>query len=247
MPTARALPDPPPLDALAATGPVSLFLDFDGTLVDLAETPDGISVPDDLIGNLQGLAARLDGRLALVSGRALTDLERHLGAVAFACAGSHGADVRAAGGTMLGNPARGLPRDVATEVGAFARAHGLRYEAKTHGAALHSRERPEASEAARQFLDALAAREGLAVSHGKAVSELLHGGADKGSAVDLFLREIPFAGTRPIFVGDDVTDEDGFVAARALGGVAIAVGERDAINADYGLADVAAVHHWLWP
>ena len=245
MPTSSSLPEPKPLADLLAERKTALFLDFDGTLVALADTPDSIKVPEDLPERLAALGRRLEGRLALVTGRAIVDLEGHIGDVGLFRAGSHGADVRDASGMALGDEAKSLSDYVVQQVEAFAREHGLRYEAKSHGAALHSRGRPELSERAAAFLDELAQGEGLAVSRGKAVAEILHAGADKGTAVDVILQSEPFAGARPIFIGDDVTDEDGFVAARAAGGIAIAVGDRKAIHADYGLADVAAVHHWL--
>ena len=245
MPTAAALPEPPPLATLAAEGDVALFLDFDGTLVELADSPDEIVVPPDLLRRIEALAKRVDGRLALVSGRAIVDIERHLGPVALCCAGSHGADVRAAGGQRLGDAAKVLPDGIARQVEDFAHANDLRYEEKSHGAALHSRGRPDQVEMAAAFLDDLAKGSELTVSHGKLVAEILHAGTDKGTAVKVFLQSAPFAGARPIFIGDDVTDEDGFAAVREAGGLAITVGERDSATADYGLADVAAVHHWL--
>jgi trehalose 6-phosphate phosphatase len=94
-------------------------------------------------------------------------------------------------------------------------------------------------------MDDLASRHGLAVKRGKFVAELVGAGADKGAAVRAFLADEPFAGARPVFVGDDVTDEDGFAGALAAGGLAITVGPRDSARATHGLADPAAVHHWL--
>jgi trehalose 6-phosphate phosphatase len=94
-------------------------------------------------------------------------------------------------------------------------------------------------------LDDLAARHGLAVKRGKFVAELVRPGADKGAAVRAFMSAPPFAGAMPVFVGDDVTDEDGFAEAMRHGGLAITVGPRDSRLAAYGLADPSAVHHWL--
>ncbi len=97
----------------------------------------------------------------------------------------------------------------------------------------------------REFANSLATQHGLDVKAGKAVVELVHFGASKSAAVQLFMAEPPFAGTLPVFLGDDVTDEDGFAAANEAGGFGIAVGQRDSVAARFGLCDVAAVHQWL--
>ncbi|QYU71248.1 hypothetical protein J4558_01785 [Leptolyngbya sp. 15MV] len=94
-------------------------------------------------------------------------------------------------------------------------------------------------------MDELAARHGLKVKRGKFVAELVRPGADKGAAVRAFMAEMPFAGSRPVFIGDDVTDEDGFAAASEQGGLAITVGPRDSRLARFGLADPSAVRDWL--
>ena len=239
------LPPPPPLAELAANGPVALFLDFDGTLVEIAETPEGIAVPATLGGGLARLSDRLDGRLVIVSGRAIDDLERHVGRIRVSCAGSHGAARRLADGTRLGEEPAGLPEGVAQEIAAFAAAHGVDYEAKTHGAALHSRRTPDMEARCAAFLDEVADRHSLVVKRGKKVAEIVRSGVDKGAAVRAFAAIHPFANAMPVFLGDDETDEDGFAACDALGGLGIAVGARTTANARYALADPAAVHQWL--
>ncbi len=95
------------------------------------------------------------------------------------------------------------------------------------------------------FMEELAARHGLKVKRGKFVAELVHPGIDKGAAVRAFMADEPFAGARPVFIGDDVTDEDGFLAALEYDGLAITVGERDSCRARFGLADPGAVRDWL--
>lgn len=245
MATAYDLPSPPPLDRLVAEGPVALFLDFDGTLVEIAATPGAIAIPADLARRLAALSARLGGRLALVSGRSVENLEEHLGPLSLACAGSHGAALRGADGEWLGDQPAPLDAAIVGEVKSFAAAAGAAFEPKEHGAALHSRAVPTIEEHCGLFMEDLASRHGLAVKRGKFVAELVRPGADKGAAVRAFLADAPFNGARPVFVGDDVTDEDGFDVARAAGGLAITVGPRDSAGATYGLADPAAVHHWL--
>lgn len=225
--------------------PLALFLDFDGTLVDIAPTPGAIAVPQDLSARLEVLARGLDDALALVSGRALSDLERHLGTLNIARAGSHGIDRRLADGRQLGNAAQAIPAAAAAEMAEFAAQHGLHLETKPHGTALHYRAVPDAEGASLQFAARHAHLHGLAMKRGKCVIELVLPGADKGGAVRAFMAEAPFAGRVPIFVGDDVTDEDGFLAAAALGGFGIIVGDRQETAARWRIADPAGVLEWL--
>ena len=240
-----ALSRPRDLRDICATGPVSLFLDFDGTLVDLAPTPDGICVPDHLAAALHALAGTMHGRLALVSGRAISDIEKHLGALSIARAGSHGSDCRAADGTALGRAPEGLSDAALSEIVEFAEQSGFSREDKPHGAALHYRHDPALEDTGLAFADGFAARHGLAIKRGKCVIEFVIPGSDKGKAVAAFMAEAPFAGSTPIFVGDDITDEDGFQAARKAGGFGIIVGDKDSAAAQYRLADTNSVHQWL--
>lgn len=243
--SAAALPPPPSLQSLVAEGPLALFLDFDGTLVDLADRPGDIAVPHDMAERLAALSQRLEGRLALVSGRSIENLEYHCGPLAIDSAGSHGAERRRADGNLLGPAPEALPDELLAGIARFAQAHGIEYEPKPHGAALHSRGVPELEEHCALFMRDIAESHGLVVKHGKRVAELVRPGADKGHAVRVFAADAPFAGSRPVFVGDDVTDEDGFVACAELGGFGVAVGARPSAAARYGLADPAAVQHWL--
>lgn len=244
MADASPLPCPPDLAGLLRDGPVSLFLDFDGTLVPIAAAPGAIAVPAGIGSSLADLAERLGGRLAIVSGRAIADLERHCGPLANACAGSHGGEVRLA----PGDPIRSIgavPAAVLHEVAAFAGNAGLIHEVKPLGATLHWRGRPEWEERAQQFLGDLADRFALTLKHGKCVAEIAVPGADKGAAVRTIMAAEPFTGTTPVFIGDDVTDEDGFAACTAMGGFGVAVGERPSRGARYHLADPAAVFAWI--
>ncbi|WP_340586263.1 trehalose-phosphatase [Erythrobacter alti] len=243
--TVHDLPPPPAPAELSADGPVAIFLDFDGTLVDIAPTPDSIQVPGDMATRLAALAARYDGRVALISGRAISDLERHLGPVTIACAGSHGSDCRSADGQPIGDTPDGLPDEVLREIADFAAANEVVREDKPHGAALHFRANPALEDKGVAFAKELAARHDLEVKRGKRVIELVARGDGKAGAVRAFMQTPQFAGARPIFVGDDVTDEDGMRAAVELGGFGVAVGERPSENAKYALARPAAVHHWL--
>jgi trehalose 6-phosphate phosphatase len=224
---------------------LAVFLDFDGTLVEIAETPGAIKVPGSFSARLDLLSDRLGGRLALVSGRGIEDLENHCGALAVAVAGSHGADRRMAGGGRHGPSLDPLPPAVIAEIEAFALREVLDLERKPHGAALHSRMAPDKEVIALRFMEALAQRHGLNAKPGKKVVELVHRGADKGRAVDAFMSAPPFIGTQPVFIGDDLTDEDGFAACRRWGGFGIVVGDRPSEQALYRLSGPAAVRQWL--
>ena len=239
------LPAPPPLGMLLREGAHALFLDFDGTLVEIAPRPGDIHVPSDLSDRLHALRDALEGRLALVSGRGLDDLGSHLGPVDIARAGSHGASRFLADGARLGEEPRGLSEASVAELKAYAEQHGLFYETKAHGGALHFRGSPEKAEATLAFAERFAASRELCVTSGKGVAELVRPGATKAGAVEAFMAIVPFAGSTPVFIGDDVTDEDGFAAAAQMGGFGIAVGDRPSVRARYRLDSVAAVHHWL--
>jgi len=236
-----SLPPPPPIPPDAA-----LLLDFDGTLVELAEVPDGIEVPAGLGGLLARIAIRLGGRVALVSGRSVADLERHAGPLDLAIAGSHGVELR-----FRGAAASPFQRPAALdrargEAVRFAADHpGLLVEDKPAGFALHFRAAAKLEERVCDFAAGLAERSGLTVQHGKMVAELLPPGIDKGEAVRRIMREPPFAGARPWFVGDDLTDEHGFAASAQLGGGGILVGPPRRSAARWSLPGVGAVLAWL--
>jgi trehalose 6-phosphate phosphatase len=236
------LPSPPPLGEIAEP---ALFLDFDGTLVAIAATPDAIHVPGDLAERLGALGERLDGRLALVSGRATEDLADHLGSLPFARAGSHGMERFTADGEELGSPPQPIPDEARAALQAFAEHPGILYEAKPLGGALHYRAAPELAHEANHLAEAIAKRHGLSVKLGKCVTELVRPGADKGAAVRAFMADGDFAGALPVFVGDDLTDEDGFAVAADMGGFGVLVGESRPTAARYRLATVNDVHHWL--
>jgi trehalose 6-phosphate phosphatase len=243
-PTGR-VPDspPPPLSRLA---PAALFLDFDGTLVELAEAPDAIAVPNGLAPLLGRLAERLDGRLAIVSGRAVADLRRHLGDFAAMLSGSHGAELHYPDGRSIPVSAPPGLASARESIRRFAAGgEGLLVEDKPAGIALHYRLAPDRAGEAEAFLEALARRSGLALQLGKMVAELRPKGCDKGSALRRLMGEPPFAGARPVFVGDDLTDEDAFRAAAALGGEGVLVGPDRPSAARWRLGGVADVTGWL--
>lgn len=239
------LPPPPRIDAETN----ALFLDFDGTLVPIAATPDGIDIPAAFAATIDAAQAFVSGALALVSGRNLASLDRHgaLG-VKFA-AGPHGAELR------------GIPQPAARAEGSDHTANKLaqarrlimqaalpiQIEDKGEAIALHYRQHPHLAETVRDLAQKITNESGdaLALQPGHCVYEIRPAGISKADAVHHFLKHAPFAGRRPIFVGDDLTDEDGFRAASSTGGYGILVGDRNPSAARYRLADVAAVYGWL--
>lgn len=239
-----SLPPPPLLAHLQQKTRIGFFLDFDGTLVEIAGAPDAIAPPVDLARKLEALATRPNAALAVVSGRSIGNLQHFLGPLHVAMAGSHGGHIITADGVPL-REAKPLPPAVGERLKTFAQQNGLLYEAKAHGAALHYRTRPDMGGSAHAFACALAAEHALVTKTGKCVIELVQPGVDKGGAVELLYETAGFAGTVPVFIGDDVTDEDGFAACNRLGGFGIAVGERPSAAARYSLATVKDVHAWL--
>ncbi len=222
----------------------ALFLDVDGTLVPIAETPDAVAVSVRLCEALRDVMPALDGAVALISGRRIADLDRLFAPLRLPAAGLHGLERRDAAGTVnrIGGSA-GLD-DLREPLRAFAAAHpGVLLEDKGPALALHYRRAPAAAEAVRQLAaEMTAAMQGkVRVLFGKMVVEFALPLADKGMAIAAFMAEAPFAGRRPVFIGDDVTDEDGFAMVNKLGGYSVRVGAIEASAATYQLADVAAV------
>lgn len=204
----------------------ALFLDFDGTLVELAPTPEAIEVPESLGPLLERWRDRLDGALALVSGRSLDSLQRHM-PQPLAMAGSHGAEWCDSAGQ------RDQAVQHAPEFARLKRAlidyasrEGLLYEDKGHALALHFRQQPESQPALdREIERRLAGAESdIRLIRGNAVRELQPVGVDKGAALARFMQRAPFRGRRPVYLGDDTTDEDAFEWVNARGGLTVKVG-----------------------
>lgn len=235
------LPPPPP----ALLDHAALFLDFDGTLVEIAETPGGVDA-SGLPHLLEHLSHRLDGHVAIVSGRAVAEVAQHLAPAHLAIAGSHGLEMARTDGSVV-TPERGagLDRALAAAADLRARHPGVLIEDKPFGVGLHYRAAPAAEADTLALAEALAAEHGLLVQRGKMVAELRLPGHDKGSAVRDMMTEPSWSARRPVFMGDDVTDEAGFAAAAALGGAGVLVGDLRDTAARYRLPSVAAVRDWL--
>lgn len=206
----------------------ALFLDIDGTLIDLAETPDGIVVPADLAANLARLSEHLSGALALVTGRALIYADRLFEPRSFPIAGLHGAERRSASGAVERvEPSAAfdaLKLAIAEEA---CRWPGLLVEDKGLAVAIHYRQAPEHQQAAEDLMERAVRQAGpdFSLQRGKMVLEIRPTKASKGAAIRAFLAEPPFLGRKPITIGDDVTDEAMFKAANEMGGASIRIAD----------------------
>lgn len=235
------LPAPPPRLSRPA-----LFLDMDGVLAPLAATPDAV-VPDPRrTAVLKALSVRLGGRVAILSGRTLAEIDRIAEASMASASGVHGLERRRADGSLTRAEAAPAVRTAVDAFNAFARVRpGMIVEDKGVSAGLHYRGAPTEAGAAEALAARLAAETGLALQPGNLVVELKTPGTDKGTALADFMREPPFAGRVPVMLGDDLTDEHGFEAAAALGGFGVLVGPPRPTAARYGLPGVDAVLEWL--
>jgi trehalose 6-phosphate phosphatase len=238
---------PPPIDPEWA-----LFVDVDGTLLEIAPEPDAVHVPEHLPSLLQRLQNNHGGALALISGRPIAALDRLFRPWHGAAAGLHGGERRRPDGSCVANSdeeaAATLDRIRPAAAALAARAPGIGFEDKGRALALHYRGAPRRASEVAGFAQQAVAESGqsLRAIAGKLVMELVPRGYGKGRAVAAFLAEPPFRGRIPAFLGDDVTDEEGFAEVARHQGVAIRVGPADAETAaQYALPDVGTALAWL--
>jgi len=229
---------------------LALFLDVDGTLLEIAATPDAVRVPASLRNTLELAAQREQGALALVSGRTLESLDSLFTPVQFPAAGQHGLERRSASGSVWRATVNNNSlRKARLRLQALKAEHPeLLLEDKGSALALHYRQAPTL--AGQLIEEAMSLQEELAphlqLKLGKSVIELLPSGFSKRTAIEAFMREAPFAGRVPVFVGDDITDEDGFAAVNDLGGYSVRVGEPSAFTmARNHFSSVSGVIGWL--
>lgn len=228
----------------------ALFLDVDGTLVELAGHPGRVELDAGLPGLLRGLNDGLDGALALISGRPLAGIDALFGLGDLAAAGSHGMEIRGGGPekvTRVHAADEAAMEHFRRQLKAFADAHpAVWVEDKSLSLAVHYREAPELEERVRRVLgEMLAGRDGeFHVQTGKMIAEIKPRAFNKGHAVGEFMQERPFHGRTPVFIGDDVTDEDGFGAVNELNGISIKVGDGET-RARYRLSGPRDVIMWL--
>lgn len=243
MTMASTLPPPP---VLPATGH-ALLLDFDGTLVDLVDRPDAVVVDAALVALLQRLMGTFDGRVALVSGRSVAQIHAFLGEAVpgLSVVGSHGAELALRGEQIARHRPAALDAAEQAFRAAFAGDEGVVIEVKSLGVAAHYRMSPGRAAEALQVAERFAGRDDLVLQEGKMMVELRTGGHDKGSGIAALLAHDGFAGSVPVFAGDDVTDEAGFAAVAAMNGMGVLVGAMRETAAACRLDDVAAVRAWL--
>jgi len=224
------------------------FLDVDGTLIEFADSPERVRVDRSLIRLLERLARRLSGAAALISGRRIADVDRLFTPLRLPASGLHGLERRSASGSLHWHgPPSGEVSPMLSRARAWTAARpGLLLEDKLGTFAVHFRQVPHLADEVRMFLQDLV-RQGAGeycLQPGKMVMEVRPASRDKGTAVSEFMREPPFTGRLPVFIGDDVTDEQAFSVVENLGGIAIKVGPGDTV-ARWRMDDVSEVRAWI--
>lgn len=233
----------PPLPDIDAT---ALFLDLDGTIAPIVAQPQDVGPDAARTSLLRTLAARLQGRLAILSGRTIAEIDRILERSVTAAAGVHGLERRDPAGERSAQPPHPAVAGAAAELDRFARGRaGLLVERKPQSVALHYRSAPSAAPEVLALAERLAEETGLWLQRGSMVAELRTPGGDKGQALLAFMQAPPFAGATPIVLGDDLTDEAAFRAARSEGGFGVLVGKTRETEAAYRLESVDAALGWL--
>lgn len=226
---------------------LALFLDVDGTLLEIASTPDAVVVDPATPALLTQLHAITGGAVALISGRSIADLDRLFPGLALPSAGQHGAELREvdAHNALTGDEEPW--RILRTQALKVQRAHPrLLVEDKGRSIAIHYRRHPELAALARRLALYLAGqgKGKFVVQQGHCVEEIKSADVNKGRAIARMMERPPFQGRLPIFIGDDVTDEDAFCVVNQLGGLSIKVGFGPTA-APWRLRDPSAVHDWL--
>jgi trehalose 6-phosphate phosphatase len=208
----------------------ALFLDFDGTLVDIAPQPEDVIVPPALIATLERIHAYLGGAVSLISGRPIEQIDAFLKPLTLPAAGVHGAERRGPDGQMSFLNTHPLDVVERTALQLTEQQPRLRVELKRGSVALHYRQAPELEALCLEAMQqAVEQSPGLTLLRGKMVVEAKPGGASKGAAIEAFMAEPPFAGRTPVFVGDDITDEVGFSTVQRMQGIGIKIGDGPSV------------------
>lgn len=227
---------------------IALFLDFDGTLVEIAPSPEDVKLDRRVAPALEALRGALGGALALVSGRPIAFLDEMLAPHRFDIAGLHGAQIRLGGELRTQSDEPPSMHAALRDLVRFANSHvGIIVEDKRISVALHWRLAPSLQDEALALMRRTAAKmgPGVRLQEGKSVAELVPANASKGGAIAWLMATPTYAGRRPVFIGDDVTDEDGFEAVNAMGGLSVRIGTDRESHAALRLASPTALHHIL--
>jgi trehalose 6-phosphate phosphatase len=224
----------------------ALFLDIDGTLANFERLPDEVGPTPRRTALLKSLSRRLEGRVAMISGRALADMDRITEGAIVAASGVHGLEHRRADGSVDRAPAHPGVEEARRTFQALLQDHpALVLEDKGLGLVLHYRAAPELEAAAHRAADQVVAETGLVLQRGDMMAEVRTPGRNKGDALAAFMAQPPFAGHAPLYIGDDLTDEHAFEAAHRHGGFGVLVGPERETAARCRLATVEAVLVWL--
>jgi trehalose 6-phosphate phosphatase len=228
---------------------LALFLDVDGTLLEIAATPDRVRVPASLRNTLQLSFQREHGAFALLGGRSLDDLDGLFSPCVFPASGKHGLEVRLPSGKVIRPEIDSSALNRARRwLGILQQDNrGLLLEDKGVALAMHYRLAPKLAPEIEVVMNEMAVELGEAfiVRSGKCVYELMPRGFDERSAIQVLMREREFAGRTPVFVGDDPTDEVGFQAVNEMGGHSIRVGNLEETAARFRFSSVSTVVAWL--
>jgi trehalose 6-phosphate phosphatase len=228
---------------------LALFLDVDGTLLEIAATPDRVRVPASLRNTLQLAFEREQGAFALLSGRSLLELDALFGPFRFPASGKHGLEVRLPSGEVVAARVDPAALDTARRwLEYLPDEHpGVLLEDKGVALAMHYRLAPRMQVEIETLMSEIVAElgSGFALRRGKCVVEIVPRGFDERSAIQLFMRQAEFRGRTPVFVGDDPSDEVGFAAVNEMDGHSIRVGNLDQTCARYRFSSVSTVAAWL--
>jgi trehalose 6-phosphate phosphatase len=233
-------PPPPALDWC-------LFLDVDGTLVELTDTPSQTAADAQIKSLLREVSERLGGAVALISGRKIETLDQLFAPLKLPAAGLHGVERRKFDGSIQGASFVDSRLDLArASLKSLVDAHpGTLLEDKERTIAVHFRTAPQFADAMRDGVVEIANSLGrdYHIQGGKMMFEIKPRGFTKATAIQSFMKESPFRGRRPVFIGDDLTDQDGFAMVESQGGLSVGVGDH--VQGQYYLANVPAVRAWL--
>lgn len=235
-------------DIAPAERQIALFLDFDGTLVEIAPSPEDVKLDRRVAPALDALRLKLGGALALVSGRPIAFLDEMLVPYQFDIAGLHGAQIRMGGALRTQSEAPDSMNEALRDLVRFANSHvGIIVEDKRISVALHWRLAPTLKDEALALMRRTAAKmgPGVRLQEGKSVAEIVPANASKGGAIAWLMAMPTYAARLPVFIGDDITDEDGFKTVNAMGGLSVRIGVDRESHAMHRLASPTALRRIL--